>query len=102
MGFSFSNDTIEKLKNQIDIVDIIGRSVSLKKKGANYKGLCPFHGEKTPSFVVSRDKQIFTCFGCGASGDAIGIGCYELGPRAVLQPVPCVGDLGVIDDRATP
>lgn len=71
MGFSFSNDTIEKLKNQIDIVDIIGRSVSLKKKGANYKGLCPFHGEKTPSFVVSRDKQIFTCFGCGASGDAI-------------------------------
>lgn len=71
MGFSFTNSTIELLKSKIDIVDVIGRSISLKKKGANYQGLCPFHGEKTPSFVVSKDKQIFTCFGCGASGDAI-------------------------------
>lgn len=52
-------------------MDVIGRIVSLKKAGSNYKGLCPFHNEKTPSFVVSETKQIFTCFGCGASGDVI-------------------------------
>ena len=60
MGFSFSNSTIENLKNQINII-----------AGSNYKGVCPFHNEKTPSFVVSEQKQIFTCFGCGATGDAI-------------------------------
>lgn len=72
MSFSFSRDAIEELKSQIDIVDVIGRSVQLKRAGANYKGLCPFHNEKTPSFIVSPQKQIFTCFGgCGASGDAV-------------------------------
>lgn len=72
MGFSFSKDAIEELKSQIDIVDVIGRSVQLKRAGANYKGLCPFHNEKTPSFIVSPQKQIFTCFGgCGASGDVV-------------------------------
>lgn len=62
---------IEEVKTRSDIVDVIGRSVVLKRAGSNYKGLCPFHGEKTPSFVVSREKQIFTCFGCGATGDVI-------------------------------
>lgn len=71
MGFSFSNATIENLKNQVNIVDVVGRSVPLKRAGSNYKGCCPFHNEKTPSFVVSEQKQIFTCFGCGASGDVI-------------------------------
>lgn len=72
MSFSFSKEAIEELKNQIDIVDVIGRSVELKRAGANYKGLCPFHNEKTPSFIVSPQKQIFTCFGgCGASGDVV-------------------------------
>lgn len=52
-------------------MDVIGRHVVLKKAGANYKGLCPFHNEKTPSFMVSEAKQIFTCFGCGARGDVI-------------------------------
>ena len=52
-------------------MDVIGQHVALKRAGSNYKGLCPFHGEKTPSFVVSEQKQIFTCFGCGASGDVI-------------------------------
>lgn len=51
---------------------LIGRIVPLKKAGSNYKGICPFHNEKTPSFVVSETKQIFTCFGCGATGDVIG------------------------------
>lgn len=72
MSFSFSKDAVEELKSQIDIVDVIGRTVQLKRAGANYKGLCPFHNEKTPSFIVSPQKQIFTCFGgCGASGDVV-------------------------------
>ena len=65
------NNTVEEIKSRCDIVDVIGRVVPLKKAGRNYKGLCPFHNEKTPSFIVSGDKQIFTCFGCGASGDVI-------------------------------
>ena len=72
MSFSFSKEAIEEVKSHIDIVDVIGRSVELKRAGANYKGLCPFHNEKTPSFIVSPQKQIFTCFGgCGASGDVV-------------------------------
>lgn len=71
MGFSFSNASIENMKNQVNIVDVVGRAVQLKRAGNNYKGCCPFHNEKTPSFVVSEQKQIFTCFGCGASGDVI-------------------------------
>ncbi|MGN0734006.1 MAG: DNA primase [Emergencia sp.] len=71
MGFSFSNSTIENIKSQVNIVDVVGRVVQLKRAGSNYKGVCPFHNEKTPSFVVSETKQIFTCFGCGATGDVI-------------------------------
>ena len=62
---------IEELHNKIDIVDVISKYVKLKKQGRNFVGLCPFHNEKTPSFVVSPEKQIFHCFGCGASGDVI-------------------------------
>ena len=62
---------IDDLLSRIDIVEVIGNSVQLKKHGSGYKGLCPFHAENTPSFNVSSAKQFYHCFGCGASGDAI-------------------------------
>jgi DNA primase len=62
-------DIIDHLRRRSDIAEIIGEYVSLKKKGQNYVGLCPFHEEKTPSFVVSPQKQIFHCFGCGKGGN---------------------------------
>lgn len=64
-------ETIQQVKESSDIVDVIGQYVDLKKSGANYLGLCPFHSEKTPSFTVSRQKQFFHCFGCGEGGDVI-------------------------------
>lgn len=65
------NEVISELHSKLDIVEIISRYVKLKKQGANFVGLCPFHKEKTPSFIVSPAKQIFHCFGCGASGDLV-------------------------------
>ncbi len=62
---------VQKIKEAAIIEDVISDFVSLKKRGKNYKGLCPFHNEKTPSFVVSSPKGIFKCFGCGAGGDAV-------------------------------
>src|SRR5438477_5076650 len=67
-----SQSTIQAELPLIAIVDIIGRFVKLKKRGANYLGLCPFHNEKTPSFTVSPAKEIYKCFGCGRSGNSIG------------------------------
>ena len=63
--------TIEQIKSRIDIIDVIGEYVKLKKRGANYLGLCPFHNEKTPSFTVSPAKELYKCFGCGKSGNTI-------------------------------
>lgn len=64
-------ETIEKIKDAVEITEVISDYVSLKKRGANYQACCPFHNEKTPSFSVNPVKQIYKCFGCGASGDAI-------------------------------
>ncbi|MFH2085490.1 MAG: DNA primase [bacterium] len=65
------NDQVEQVKSKVDIVDIIGEKVVLKKAGRHFKGLCPFHSEKTPSFIVSPERQSFKCFGCSEGGDVI-------------------------------
>jgi DNA primase len=64
-------DNIEKVKNSLDIVDVVSKYLDLKSAGSNYKGLCPFHNEKTPSFMVNPSLQIFKCFGCGKGGDVL-------------------------------
>lgn len=66
-----SQDTIQQILSRIDIVEIVGSFIKLKKRGANYLGLCPFHNEKSPSFTVSPSKEIYKCFGCGRSGNSI-------------------------------
>ena len=67
----YSEELIEEIKNSNDIVDVISQYVTLKRSGRNFFGLCPFHKEKSPSFSVSPDKQIFHCFGCGVGGNVI-------------------------------
>lgn len=71
MSHTYNDDVINEVREASDIVDIISDYVDLKRTGSNYKGLCPFHNEKTPSFIVSANKQIFHCFGCGEGGDAL-------------------------------
>ncbi len=66
-----SQQTIQQILGRIDILDIVGEFVKLKRRGSNYLGLCPFHNEKTPSFIVSPGKEIYKCFGCGKSGNSI-------------------------------
>jgi len=66
-----TQNTIQQIQSRIDVLDVVGSFVKLKRRGANYLGLCPFHNEKTPSFTVSPSKEIFKCFGCGKSGNTI-------------------------------
>ena len=95
---------IQELLNRVDVVDVVGRYVQLKKGGANLMGLCPFHGEKSPSFSVSPTKQFYHCFGCGANGNAIGF----LMEHAGMSFVEAVKDLAqqtglqVPEDDASP
>ena len=67
-----SPNTIQQILSRIDVIEIVGTFVKLKKRGTNYLGLCPFHNEKSPSFTVSPAKEIYKCFGCGKSGNSIG------------------------------
>ena len=65
------NNSIENLKTRLDVVDVVGHYMELKKNGANWKCVCPFHDDSNPSLVVSPSKQIYHCFSCGAGGDSI-------------------------------
>ena len=65
----YSDEIVEEVRAGNDIVDVIGSYIKLQKKGANYMGLCPFHGEKTASFSVSGSRQMYHCFGCGVGGN---------------------------------
>src|SRR2546427_90428 len=69
---SYPQSVLDEIRAAVDIVDVVNRFVNLKKAGQNWKGLCPFHTEKTPSFMVNEKKGIFHCFGCGVGGDAFG------------------------------
>ena len=101
---SIPQSFIQELLSRVDAVEVIGRYVPLRKAGANFMGLCPFHGEKSPSFSVSPSKQFFHCFGCGKSGNAIGF----LMEHAGMGFVDAVEDLArqvgltVPDDHASP
>ncbi|MBI2153757.1 MAG: DNA primase [Candidatus Rokubacteria bacterium] len=72
MAGGFSPQLLEEIRSRVDLVDLVGQFVNLKRAGLNWKGLCPFHAEKTPSFMVHPKKGIFHCFGCGVGGDAFG------------------------------
>ena len=63
------DETLETIRDRFDLVDLIGRHLTLKKSGRSFKGLCPFHEEKTPSFYVHPERRVFHCYGCGAGGD---------------------------------
>jgi len=69
LKYSIPDSVIDEVRDRTDIVEVVSQSVALKKVGKNYKGLCPFHSEKTPSFTVSPEKRIYHCFGCGAGGN---------------------------------
>jgi len=95
---------IQELLNRTDVVEVVGRYVQLKKGGANYMGLCPFHGEKSPSFSVSPTKQFFHCFGCGKNGNAIGF-LMEHGGMSFIEAVKDLAQsygLQVPEDEADP
>jgi DNA primase len=95
---------IQELLARADVVEIVGRHVQLKKGGANYSGLCPFHGEKTPSFTVSPSKQFYHCFGCGKNGNALGFLMDYAGMNFVEAVKDLAGQYGmqVPEDDASP
>src|SRR5438270_3065 len=95
---------IDDLLQRVDVVEIVGRHVKLRKGGANYSGLCPFHNEKSPSFSVSPSKQFYHCFGCGAHGNAIGFLMEYQGlayPEAIRALAETVG-MPVPETRSGP
>jgi len=91
-----SDEVIQKIKDENDIVDIISETIKLKKAGRNYIGLCPFHSEKTPSFSVSQEKQIFKCFGCGEAGNVITF-LMKTRKLSFLDSLKLLGDRANID-----
>ena len=95
---------IQELLARADVVEIVGRHVQLKKTGANFSGLCPFHSEKSPSFTVSPTKQFFHCFGCGKHGNAIGFLMEHAGMGFIDAVKDLAGEYGmeVPEDERSP
>ena len=101
---SIPQSFIQELLARVDVVDVVGRYVQLKKGGANFMGLCPFHGEKSPSFSVSPSKQFYHCFGCGANGNAIGFLMAHTGMNFVEAVKDLAAQIGlqVPEDDVSP
>lgn len=101
---SIPQSFIQELLSRVDVVDVVGRYVELKKGGANFMGLCPFHGEKSPSFSVSPAKQFYHCFGCGKNGNAISFLMEHAGMGFVesVQDLAQRVGLSVPDDDVSP
>jgi len=95
---------IQDLLARTDVVDVVGRHVTLKKAGINFKGLCPFHGEKSPSFIVSPSRQTYHCFGCGVHGNALGFLMENAGLGFVeaVKELAQMQGMPVPDDDARP
>ena len=93
---SIPQSFIQELLARIDVVDVVGRYVPLKKGGANFMGLCPFHGEKSPSFSVSPSKQFYHCFGCGKNGNAISFLMEHAGMGFVEAVSDLAGQVGMV------
>jgi len=89
---SIPDDKVQEVRDRADIVDLIGRYMELRRAGQNYKGLCPFHGEKTPSFNVNPARKGFKCFGCGQGGDAIRF-VMEIDGKSFPEAVRKLADL---------
>lgn len=92
------NSPRNNFSHQIDIVDLVSRSVKLEKKGNNHFGCCPFHSEDTPSFSVSADKHIYKCFGCGVGGDAVSF-VMNLQNKTFNQAIKYLSDMYRIDPK---
>ncbi|WP_199136948.1 DNA primase [Delftia sp. ASV31] len=92
---SIPQSFIQELLSRVDVVDIVGRYVQLRKGGANFMGLCPFHSEKSPSFTVSPSKQFYHCFGCGKNGNAIGFLMDHAGMGFVEAVQDLAGQVGL-------
>jgi DNA primase len=89
------SDVIDEIKSRLDIVDFVSDHVELRRTGKNYVGLCPFHSEKTPSFTVSQEKQIYHCFGCGKGGDLISF-CMAVGNSSFSEALEALaGQCGI-------
>lgn len=95
MANQIPKEVIEQVREANDVVDVVGEYVQLKKQGRNYVGLCPFHGEKTPSFTVTQEKQIFHCFGCGKGGNVISF-MKEIESFSFYEAVKFLADKGGI------
>ena len=110
MGNSFSQELVERINDRTDIVQLIGEQLKLEKKGRNFWGLCPFHPERTPSFSVSQEKQMYYCFGCHAGGNSVSFlmehnkltfpeAVEQLAERAGIEVPRLEGDDRVLEAR---